>query len=437
MAINQALIDVARGKIKRLIISVPPRHGKSWLCGRFFTHWYLGMFPDKRIIYATHNDTLAGAVGGFVRDDFDQWGEKLFGLRLNQSSSAKNWWHIAGHGEGGFQAGGIHSLGGGIGADVLMIDDPIKGSFQSGSGVERDNVWTWYQSFSNQRLQPGGSIVVIATRWSSDDLIGRILESQQGWSELKFPAEAEDDDPLGREPGEWLFPEFKPPEEYEQAKRDIIPFFWAAQYQQRPGLVADAEFPAHYFDYDGFWFNEWPGDIQLTCLSLDPSQGKTDKSDYSAYVFAGFDRNEELWCEADIARRPTPQMVSDGVDLMNHYKPNIFSPEANGYQELLWGLFEDEARRRVVHVPHIHELKNTLAKVMRIRDIAPFLANRIAHFRDTPGTRLLVQQLREFPLGKHDDGPDALEMAIRGLRECSDGMWDDGGRVPQVPLEYR
>jgi len=437
--INQALIDIACGRLKRLIVSLPPRHTKTLLCARAFILWYLGSFPDNRVIYATYNDSLAAELGWNVRRDFDAWGNRLFGLTLSKEAAAKKWWHIEGHGEAGFQAGGWASLGGGLGADLLILDDLIKGSRETDSQQYRDSVWNWYQSFTLARLQPNAAVVVIGTRWSSDDVTGRILERPHNeWRELKYPAKAEDNDPLDREAGDWLFPEFKPIHEYEEAERDIAPFYWAAQWQQRPGLNVAAEFPDEYFSRPDFWFHDWPADISPRVVFLDPSKGRTDKSDYSAFVRLGTNYTGELWVQGYLGRKPTPVLVDEALWHMRDFEPTAIAVEEAAWQELIATILEDRMRQGGVPSPdRFGSLSHqNINKQTRIRRLAPWLANGLIHFHDDPQTRLLVQQLREFPQGTHDDGPDALEGAIRLLAEVGDGF-EDNYKAPRVPVEYR
>ncbi len=148
-------------------------------------------------------------------------------------------------------------------------------------------------------------------------------------------------------------------------------------------------------------------------ISLDPSKGQeAGRGDYSAFVMLAVDRQGRLFLEADLARRPTPQIVADGVDLCRRFRPDVFGVEANQYQELLAGEFSAELARQgmVGLVPWT--IENRVNKQTRIRRLGPLLSDRRMMFKSgSPGTRLLVEQLKEFPLADHDDGPDAAEMA--------------------------
>ena len=194
------------------------------------------------------------------------------------------------------------------------------------------------------------------------------------------------------------------------------------------------EWPEEYFG-EHIWFRDWPEQLQMKTLALDPSKGRgARQGDYSAFVVLGIDQQGLLYVEADLARRPTPQMVSDGVELCRRHRVDGFGVEANQYQELLAGEFQAEFIRVGLAPTEISAIHNYVNKQLRIRRLGPYLSQRRIRFRaNSPSTNLLVDQLRDFPLGGHDDGPDALEMALRLAEEIyqsnssSDGL---GDRIP-------
>ncbi len=174
------------------------------------------------------------------------------------------------------------------------------------------------------------------------------------------------------------------------------------------------EWPESYFD-ETVWFDDWPVELVAKTIALDPSKGRDSRrSDYSAYVMLGVDRGGVLYLEADLARRPTSQMVADGVELLRRFQPDAFGIEANQFQELLGSEFEAEFSRQGILGARPSLLDNRVNKLVRIRRLGPYLASRRLRFKSrSPSTRLLVEQLRTFPVGDHDDGPDAAEMALR------------------------
>ncbi len=195
------------------------------------------------------------------------------------------------------------------------------------------------------------------------------------------------------------------------------------------------EWPEEYFG-EHIWFAEWPEGLLVRAIALDPSKGRdARRGDYSAYVTLGIDRTGVIYVEADLARRPTPQMVADGVALCQRFRPTMFGVEANQFQELLCGEFATEFQRQgMTHIVPA-AIHNHAGKLVRIRRLGPFLSqHRLRFFAQSASTRLLVDQLRDFPAGAHDDGPDALEMALRLAEEVWHGRNNDDGLGDRLPI---
>jgi predicted phage terminase large subunit-like protein len=328
------------------------------------------------------------------------------------------------------EAGGLVTAAGvggsimGRGAHGLLIDDYIKNIEDALSERIRDKIYEWYLSTASTRLAPNAWVVIIATRWHRKDLIGRLLEDAktggEQWCRLRLPAIAEENDPLGRKPGEALWPERFPIEWLENVKGRYkasgYDWMWEALYQQNPPDVLDAEFKPEYFP-DSMWFTDWPAELVHRVQTCDPSLGKTDKSDYQAHVMLGLDYGGTLWVEADLRRRDRVQIAADLLDFASIFHPEIIGIETNMWQVML----ADEVWQQSKNLgmaENIWEINNWENKIVRIRStLTSYLARGALRFRDTPGTRLLVEQLKGFPTCKHDDGPDALEMAVRIVRE--------------------
>jgi predicted phage terminase large subunit-like protein len=174
------------------------------------------------------------------------------------------------------------------------------------------------------------------------------------------------------------------------------------------------EWPESYFG-DWVWFDEWPAELRLCTMALDPSKGSdARRGDYSAFVMLGVAHNGLLYLEADLARRPTPQIVEDGVELCRRFRPHAFGIEVNQFQELLGADFAAEFIRQGMIGITPCSIENRTSKPVRIRRLGPLLAARRLRFKtNSPGTRMLIDQLKDFPIGDHDDGPDAAEMALR------------------------
>ncbi|MEN6405530.1 MAG: hypothetical protein ABFC77_03565 [Thermoguttaceae bacterium] len=195
------------------------------------------------------------------------------------------------------------------------------------------------------------------------------------------------------------------------------------------------EWPESYFDAS-IWFDQWPDPLVVKTMALDPSKGRDARhGDYSALVLLGVDRQGTVYVEADLARRPTPQMVAESVEWFCRFRPDVFGVESNQYQELLAGEFEREFQRRAVLGVRPASIENHTAKTVRIRRLGPYLSShRLRLKSNSPGTRLLFEQLQEFPIGDHDDGPDALEMALRLAAELLYGRTVHDGLGHRLPV---
>jgi predicted phage terminase large subunit-like protein len=178
------------------------------------------------------------------------------------------------------------------------------------------------------------------------------------------------------------------------------------------------EWPEEYFDYH-IWFNEWPRDLKVRTMALDPSKGSDARlGDYSAFVLLGIDADGVMYVEADLGRRPTSEIARRGVVMCARFEPDAFGVESNQFQELLASEIHAEFRRAKRRATSLYGIQNHTNKLVRIRRLGAYLSQRRMRFLAwNASTRLLVDQLRDFPLGDHDDGPDALEMAVR-LAEC-------------------
>lgn len=234
---------------QRIIIAVPPRHGKSQTCSHFGPAWFLSQFPDRRVILCSYAAEFASTWGRKARDTFNA--ARAAGLsehRVRPDVAGASLWEVEGRGGGMLTAG----VGGGItgfGADLLVCDDLLKNAEEAASHTIREKTWDWLQSTARTRLEPGGSIILIATRWHHDDPTGRILSREAGeWEVINFPALAEEDDALGRAEGEALWPERYPVPVLEETKKALGSYYFAALYQQRPSPREGGMFKRHWFE---------------------------------------------------------------------------------------------------------------------------------------------------------------------------------------------
>lgn len=405
---------------------MPPRHGKSELICRYFPAWYLGLHPERNVILTSYEQKQASKYGRLSRNLIDEHGGRVFGgVHVAQDSSAADNWRIEGR-DGGMTSVGIGGPLTGKGADLLIVDDPIKNAEQALSEAFRDAAWEWWQSTAFTRLEPNAAIVIVQTRWHSDDLVGRCLNRQrdENWTRIRLPALAElDGDPLGREPNEALWPERFGQKALERIRDGMDAYWWLSLYQQTPSRHESVEWPAHHFE-DHIYFEQWPENIGLKVIALDPSKGRDAKhGDYSAFAKLAVTTDGHLYVEMDLARRPPGEIITDGVEHFRTFRPDGFVIESNAWQDLLGGMFESAMREINMLAMPVALFDNRVKKEVRIRRLGAFF-DRL-HVRNTPGGRLFVQQLREFPVAAHDDGPDALEMAVRYAAELLDTVDDE------------
>jgi predicted phage terminase large subunit-like protein len=432
--LDRALTDLARGRLRRLVVQMPPRHGKSTLGSQFFPAWYLGTFPDRQVILTSATDELAIDFSMAARDLLREHGARVFGVRLKDTARARHRWQV--DQGGGLRAAGVGGSIMGRGADLLIVDDYCKNVEEALSDTQRRKVHQWFMSTSSTRLTPRGAVVIIATRWHPRDLIGQLLVDAERGGEayhvIRLPALAMPGDPLGRAEGEALWPVGfdelgRPRPQFDlawlEARRAAYlasgyEWMWNALYQQLPPETLDAEFRSEYFGEE-IWFDEWPPTATVIdrVLALDPSLGEGDSCDYSAFVMLMLDRQGMLWVDADLERRDTHKIAVDAVRLGQGFNPLTFCVEANGFQRLLADGIARLSRAAGLSLP-VTPWSNSAPKATRIRGLAPYLARGEFRFRRrSPGAALLVEQLKGFPGAKHDDGPDALAMALEAARD--------------------
>jgi hypothetical protein len=237
------------GEISRLLITTPPRHGKTMLTSEFFPAWYLGRNPYKFIIFITYSQERANDVGRKVRNQLtDPLHQTIFpNCKISEDSAASN--KFSTNLNGAYYAVGVGGPITGRGAHLLIIDDPIKGREDADSPTQRRKLIEWYQSVAYTRLMPGGAIILIQTRWHEEDLGGWLLNGHEKWVTLNLPALAEKDDILGRQIEEPLWPKFYPKERLLEIKKTIGDREFASLYQQRPALTEGNLFKREWWKY--------------------------------------------------------------------------------------------------------------------------------------------------------------------------------------------
>jgi predicted phage terminase large subunit-like protein len=438
--ISNTVHDMIHGPLRRLIISLPPRHGKSELISRRLPAYLLGVNPNTSIIAASYSADLASRNNRDVQRIIDSSLYKtLFPTtRLNEGNSrtvSVNWlrnsdlFEIVGH-KGVYRSAGVGGGITGMGGQWLIVDDPVKNREEADSATYRQATWDWYTSTFSTRQEADARILIVMTRWHSDDLVGRLLDlavnepQADQWTVINLPAISDrGDKPLydPRAESEPLWPERFGIDDLMRMKASIGEYQWSALYQQKPRSGGGTEWPDSYFP-KSIWFDEWPKTISLKTIGVDPSKGRDGKhGDYSSIVKLGRDTDGTLYVEADMARMNSELIVSTVLETQRNYRADAIAIETNQFQELLAVQLQERARSAGMGIP-IVPIVNTVSKNVRIRRLGPYLGQTQIRFKaGSAGTKLLVDQLRDFPVSEYDDGPDSLEMALRVMIDIHNG----------------
>ena len=409
--------DVVNGKIKRLIINMPPRHTKSEFASYMLPAWFLGKYPDKKIIQTSNTADLAVGFGRKVRNlvGSEQYSKIFPNVSLRQDSKAAGRWSTNKDGE--YFAIGVGGTVTGKGADLLIIDDPHseqEAALAAGDPSVFDKVYEWYTSGPRQRLQPGGTIVVVMTRWAKRDLTGRILQSSidkegnDDWEVIDFPAILPSDKPL--------WPEFWKLEELEALRSELPASKWNAQYQQSPtseeGAIVKRE-----------WWKEWKEDKPPRCefiiQSWDTAFLKSERADYSACTTWGvfyLNENENdahiILLDAFKRRMEFPELKEKAFNHYKEWEPDAFIVEAKASGAPL--IFE----LRAMGIP-VQEFTPSRGndKMVRINSVSDLFASGKVWAPSTRWADELMEEMAAFPNSDHDDLVDSATQALIRFRK--------------------
>ena len=415
------------GKIKRLMVFMPPRHGKSQVCSKKGPAWFLGKHPNKSVIMSSYSADLALDFSVIARNTLIDSYEIFPGSKIDPTARAKARWSIDGYPEGGLFAAGVGGPITGRGANVAIIDDPFKNFEEAQSDTVRKSVWQWYRSTLRTRLAPGGVIILIMTRWHEDDLAGRLLNEMESdgekWEVISLPGIAEDDDVLGRTKGEPLSPRF-PIEELLATKSALGPYLFGALYQQRPRPEEGNYFKAKWMvDSQSSvvsMVNSWKKDKVFVPIyaAMDLAIGEKENNDWNAIPVGGVTPGgEKFLCEVDRFRADTFGIVNHIIDIVDRWRPLLFVFENEKILKVIWPLVIKEAKQKGLTINYKH-LTPINDKVTRAR--IPQGQLRMGEWifpKTAPWYEEFEEEMLGFPNSKWDDQVDGFSMLSRMIAD--------------------
>jgi predicted phage terminase large subunit-like protein len=414
-----AFEKVAKGECKRLIVNMPPRHTKSEFASYLLPAWFLGKFPEKKIIETAHTAELAVGFGRKVRNlvDSDVYKSIFPGVGLQSDSKAAGRWATSAGGD--YFAIGIGGAVTGKGADILIIDDPHseqEATLAESNPEVYDKVYEWYTSGPRQRLQPGGSIIIVMTRWSKKDLTGQVIKSAmqrsgEEWEVIEFPAIL----PSGKP----LWPQFWELKELEALRTELPNAKWMAQYMQNPTSDVSAIIKREWWKW---WEYDDPPEVNFIIQSWDTAFLKTQRSDYSACTTWG------VFYEIDpLTRRETANII-----LLNAFKKRMEFPELKQKAFEEWKEWDPDSiiiEAKASGAPLVAEMRHMGIpvqeftpskgndKIARLNAVADIFASGKVWVPRTYWAEEVVEEIASFPSGEHDDLVDSTSQAIMRFRK--------------------
>lgn len=405
-----ALQEIIEGKEKRLIITTPPRHGKSMAVTETFPSFFMGQNPDKEVIVSSYSSELAKKFGRKNKRKILEFGQELFGVNLSKEKSSQSEYDLEGHSGGAIFVG----IGGAItgrGADLLIIDDPIKNRQEAESPTYRERVWSEYKSTLYTRLHPGAAVIVIITRWHEDDLVGRLLNPEfcepEDWRIINFPAICEEEnDILGREIGDPLWPEHGYDIDWcELTKKAVGARDWASLYQQRPAPAEGTIFKRDWWQR----YKELPGSFDQIIQSWDCTFKDKKNSDFVV---------GQVW-----GKKGANKYLIDQVRAKLSFTETVAAIRGISYKypKSVKKLIEDTANGPAIidalndQISGLIPLTPKGSKEARAYAVTPAIEAGNVFVPDPsicPWIHDFVEECASFPNGKNDDQVDAMAQAL-------------------------
>lgn len=411
--------DVIEGRKKRVIINIAPRMGKSEFSSYLFPAYFLGKFPQKKIIMGTHTASLSEDFGRRIRNlvGGEEYREIFPNTVVAEDQKAAGKWSTASGGQ--YYAAGVGGALAGRGADLFVIDDPhSEQDIKNNSRLAFDTAWSWFQTGPLQRLMPGGAIIIIMTRWGMLDLTGRLIDYQiknpdtLPWEIVELPAILNE----GMETEKSLWPEQWSLEALKITKASLEPRFWNGQYMQRPTADVSAIISRKLWK---IWEKEDPPDVEFIIQSWDTAFETSTTADYSACTTWG------VWYNDEDNRSPNLILLDAFKDRMDF--PELKRVALKHYKE--WKPDSIIVEKKAAGAPLIQELRamgipvqefspsRGNDKIVRLNAVADLFASGKVWAPDTRWAREVIEEVASFPVGAHDDYVDTLSQALMRYRQ--------------------
>lgn len=427
-AIARVIEEVEKGEIQFLILTVPPRHGKSELVSRRLPAWFLGRHPDQNVVVATYNDDFAKDFGADVRGIVTsaQYRQVFPDVKLQRGGTAKDRLQTTQGGMATFV--GVGGSLTGRGAHLLVIDDVIKDYEQARSQAFRNRAWEWFTKVAMTRRMGKKLVIITFTRWHTDDIIGRLTDPENEYYNralaqkikiINFPALADDNDPLGRVPGEPLWPE-RYDQEFFQEQRSLDPLGFEALYQQRPSVADGTLFRRESVQYHGpdETVRTPPEEELRIYCSSDHAVSTNQRADPTVLLRVGIDQQQNIFIlDCWWRKAPTDATVEAMLAMAKQEpRPLLWWAEKGHISKsigpfLKKRMFETETFFNIVEVTPAHD------KEQRAQAISARMAMGRVYFpRGKPWVEKAINELLAFPNGLHDDFVDAFAYIGLGLQ---------------------